>query len=263
MIPRLFRGLCDDAPLLLPGDTPIEIAVQQHLSYKDAAFSDLVGPLMIPIPRLDELTDVTEPLSISLIASGGPATVEAALDRMYAKSNLTVATIEVALPDGTDITALGAVDPAIDVYVEIPRGQHRAEVFDAVDERGYHAKFRTGGVTADAYPGEQELAAAIHEAARREISFKAVAGLDHAVRNTNADTGFEQHGYLNVLLAAQAAHSGAKASDLATILALRDPEVLAQHVAAIETERAFLSFDTGNIRQLLDDLISLGLLPPM
>ncbi len=263
MIPRLFRGLFDDAALFPPGSTPLDTAIEQHLSYRGTEFADLVGPLVFPISRLDELNKVSAPLNISLTAPGGPDTVEAALDRMYAKSNLPVVAIEVALPNGTDITALGAVDPAIDVYVEIPRGSRRDKVFDAVDERGYRAKFRTGGDAADAHPSEEELAAAIYEAARREISFKATAGLHHAIRNTSADTGFEQHGYLNILLAAQVAHSGARASDIATILAVRDPEILAQHIAAIETKRAFLSFGACSIREPLDDLISLGLIPPM
>lgn len=263
MIPRLFRGLFDDAALFPPESSSLVTAIEQHLSYRGAEFADLVGPLVFPISRLDELNNVSTPLQISLTAPGGPGTVEAALDRMYAKSNLTVVAVEVALPDGTDISALGAIDPAIDVYVEIPRGSRRAEVFDAVDERGYRAKFRTGGDSADDHPSEEELAAAIHEATRREISFKATAGLHHAVRNTSTDNGFEQHGYLNILLAAQVAHSGARASDIATILALREPEILAQHVAAIETERAFLSFEACSIREPLDDLISLGLIPPM
>jgi hypothetical protein len=39
------------------------------------------------------------------------------------------------------------------------------------------AKFRTGGVTADAYPDEPELAEAIHLTVAHGLAFKATAGL--------------------------------------------------------------------------------------
>lgn len=263
VIPPLFRGLCDDAALFPPGNAPIDTALPQHFGYRGTAFADLVGPFVFPIPRLHELTSVLEPIELSLTAPGGPGTVAAGIEAARRISGVSVVAVEVALPTGTDIDALHSVDAGIDIFVEIPRDERRDVVFDAVDERGYRAKFRTGGVTADLYPSEPELAGSILEATRREIEFKATAGLHHAVRNTAADSGFEQHGYLNVLLAAQAARSGARTPELETILALRDPEILATHVAAIDTERAFLSFGTCSIREPLDDLVSLGLIPPM
>ncbi|SNS92496.1 hypothetical protein [Rhodococcoides kyotonense] len=262
MIPALFKGLCDDAALFPPGNAPLDDALPQHVSYRDTAFADLVGPFVFPILRLDELTSVPSPIDVSLTAPGGPDTVAAGIRAAQSIRGVTVVAVEIAVPEGTSLDVLGILDRSIDIYVEIPRGTRRAEIFDVVDERGYRAKFRTGGVTADLYPDEAELAAAIAEAARREIPFKATAGLHHAIRNTAEATGFEQHGYLNVLLAAQAAHSGARARELEQILAIRDPDVVAAHVASIETERAFLSFGTCSIREPLDDLISLGLIPP-
>lgn len=263
VIPPLFRRLCDDAALFPPGNAALGSAVPQHLAYRDTEFAELVGPFVFPIPRLPELTSVDAPLALSLTAPGGPDTVATGIENARAVHGVSVVAVEVAIPTGTDLDALRTVDPGIDIYVEIPRDSRRASILDVVDERGYRAKFRTGGITADLYPDESELAAAIHEVTRREISFKATAGLHHAVRNTADATGFEQHGYLNVLLAAQAALSGARVREIETILAIRDPDVVAGHVATIDTERAFLSFGTCSIREPLDDLISLGLIPPM
>ncbi|OZE79508.1 hypothetical protein CH304_18955 [Rhodococcus sp. 15-649-1-2] len=260
-IPELFHGLCDDAALFPPGNAPLGHAVPQHLGYRDAAYAHLVGPFVFPIPRLHELTPTK--IDLSLTAPGGPSSIAAGLEAAQSIPGVSVVAVEVAIPDGTDLTALRAVADNVDVYVEIPRDDRRHDIFDAVERRGYRAKFRTGGVTADLYPDEAELAAGIAEASRRGVRFKATAGLHHAIRNTAADNGFEQHGYLNVLLAAQAAADGSSVRDLERILAIRDPDVVAKEVAAIDTDRAFLSFGTCSISEPLDDLISLGLINPL
>ncbi|WP_042938207.1 hypothetical protein [Rhodococcus sp. AW25M09] len=262
MIPPFFHRLCDDASLLTSGGMTLDAAVEQHLRHRTSAFADLVGPLVVPVDRLPELHLVAR-MEVSLTVPLGPGSVEAGLRAADRTAGVTVVSIEVAVPDGTHIDALHRIRQDIDIYVEIPRDSRRDDIFDAVDERGYRAQFRTGGLTADMHPTEHELAAAIYEAARREIHFKATAGLHHAARNTDPDNGFEQHGFLNVILAAQAAHSGARIGELEKILAIRDADVLAGLVATIEGQRAFASFGTGSIREPLDELVHLGLVPPL
>jgi hypothetical protein len=262
VIPRLFHELCDDAALFPPGNAPIDVAVPQHIGYRGSSFSDLVGPFVFPISRLAELASVPAQLDLSLTAPAGPASVEGGITAARSIPGVRVVAVEVAMPEGADITPLSTVESDIDIYVEIPRDHRRNTVLDAAGERGYRAKFRTGGITADLYPDEAELASAISQAARRGIPFKATAGLHHAIRHTNLENGFEEHGYLNVLLAGQAAHSGAGEAEVESILAIRKAEVVARLVGAIETERAFLSFGTCSIREPLDDLIALGLIAP-
>ena len=75
---------------------------------------------------------------------------------------------------------------------------------------GLRLKFRTGGLTADAFPSAAELAACIDAALDRETPFKCTAGLHHAVRHTDPETGFEHHGFLNVLLATRVALDGGR-----------------------------------------------------
>ncbi|MDV8021599.1 hypothetical protein [Rhodococcus sp. IEGM 1330] len=261
MIPPFFRRLCDDDATFPPGNAPLDVAVAQHLEYRASTFADLVGPLVVPIDRVTEL-DLGARMQVSLTASQGPETVEAGLRAADRTAGVTVVAIEVTVPDGIDIDALRTITQDIDIYVEIPRDSRRDDIFDAVDEFGYRAKFRAGGITADLYPSEQELASEIYEAAQREIHFKATAGLHHAARNTDPNNGFEQHGFLNVILAAEAAHSGARVGELEKILSIRDEEILAGIVAGVEGERAFASFGTSRIREPLDDLVRLGLIPP-
>ncbi|MBD8605434.1 hypothetical protein IFT73_01090 [Aeromicrobium sp. CFBP 8757] len=264
MIPDLFLGLCDDAALFPPGNAPLGRALSEHLEHLDSGHADLVGPFVFPIPRLRELTTPPRPIRLSLTAPGGPGTVRAALEQVSGIDGLTVVAVEVALPEGAspdELAPLGLLDGSIDVHVEIPRDARRLRVLDVVADLGARAKLRTGGVTAEAHPDEAELADVIQEASRRGVAFKATAGLHHAVRNTGRDNRFEQHGYLNVLLAAQSAAEGAGPDELAALLANRDSGDIVSRIARVSAPRSLLSFGTCSIQEPLDDLTALGLLP--
>ncbi len=110
----------------------------------------------------------------------------------------------------------------MEIFVEVPRDDRRPAILAGLVGTPYSAKFRTGGVVATAYPDEAELAAAIHTVATSGVRFKATAGLHHAVRNTDPDTGFEQHGFLNLMLATHRATDGATVEEIAATLADRD-----------------------------------------
>ncbi len=153
------------------------------------------------------------------------------------------------------------------VFVEVPRDGRRAEVIATCASTGYQAKFRTGGVRAELYPGEAELANAIRAVVDAQVPFKATAGLHHAIRNTDPTTGFEQHGYLNLLLATDAALDFADESEIAALLAERDAHKIAERVANLDGSRVaaarerFLSFGTCSIIEPLTELVDLGLVP--
>jgi hypothetical protein len=101
----------------------------------------------------------------------------------------------------------------------------------------------------------------------REIAFKCTAGLHHAVRTTDQQTGFEQHGFLNILLAVSVALAGGDREAVVAELADRDAVGVAHRVRQLSTERAtairrwFRSFGTCSIQEPLDDLIRLRLVP--
>ncbi len=102
----------------------------------------------------------------------------------------------------------------------------------------------------------------------RRIPFKCTAGLHHAVRHTAADTGFEHHGFLNVLLAIGAASQGAGQAELEKVLAERDPVAVARQIGDLDGIEAddirylFTSFGTCSTDEPVQDLIALGLLSP-
>jgi hypothetical protein len=200
---------------------------------------------------------------LSLTAPGGAAQLASALPELARDNRIALRAVEVALPAEASadefFTELAAVPvgPSVDVYVEVPRDDRRTAVLDAIAAAGVRAKFRTGGIRADLYPSEAELAESIRVAVERDIAFKATAGLHHAIRNTDPRTGFEQHGFLNLLLAA------ANPGDAETLLAVRDRGEITARVRDLDpaTRARFVSYGTCSVLDPVTDLIDLHLLP--
>jgi hypothetical protein len=184
-----------------------------------------------------------------------------------------------AAKDGDPAQAVTAVVTALDAtplaaaagYVEIPlRAVADPATADSllaiVDTHGYRPKLRTGGVTAEAFPDETTLASCLTAIIDRRTPFKCTAGLHHAVRHTAADTGFEHHGFLNVLLAVAAASRGASAEEVADLLALRDGPTVAAQISRLDDDAIadsrylFISFGTCSTDEPVADLAALGLL---
>lgn len=264
----LLAGLFDDAALFPPGNAPMERAVPAHGEHRAAWYADLVGPFLCPgtaLPRLLERLPEGRPLPLGLIVPGGGAAVGPALAAIAGDARVTLTAVEVAAASVAEAgRALDAhLPPGATGYVEVPRGPGLDAALDALAATPYRAKFRTGGTVAEAFPSEAELAAFLTGCVARELPFKCTAGLHHAVRHTAADTGFEHHGFLNVLLAVAAVLDGA---DPAAALGERSGDALAERLVGLPSERArtvrgyFLSFGTCSIAEPLDDLLALGLL---
>ncbi|MFF5494138.1 hypothetical protein [Streptomyces aquilus] len=272
-IPPVLAGLFDDAAVFPPGSLPVEEAVPAHVAHRRGAHAGLVGAFVLAaqdIGRLGELTaDLPEgsfDLSVT-VALPGVADALAAADLIPA---VRLVGLEVAVPDGvaadTVVPALAAAidhDPDLTVYVEVPRDHRRGALLAALAGTPYLAKFRTGGVRADLYPDERELAAAVLAATRAGVAFKATAGLHHAVRTTDPETGFEQHGFLNLLVAADAALKGAEEAELVALLADRDGDRVTERVRALspQVRDVFRSFGTCSVAEPAVESARLGLLP--
>jgi hypothetical protein len=268
-LPPLVRDLCDDASVFPPGLAPLPEAVAAHLRYRESWFAGMVGPLVLPVSALGGFLALGQPVPLCLTFPAGPELLPAAL-REAGGSDLRA--VEIAVP--AEMAAADLVrriektldGHRVDVAVEVPRDGRRDAVLGALAGTPYRAKFRTGGVRAELYPGEDELASAVLAAARAGVAFKATAGLHHAVRDTDPETGFEQHGFLNLILAADAAASGAAQPDLSRLLAERSGPRVAGQVRALGPERTaaarrlFTSFGTCSITDPLRELTGLGLL---
>jgi hypothetical protein len=272
-VSTLFDGLFDDAALFPPGDAPMAAAVPAHRKLRER-LGRLVGPFVVTAARLDELSahlDAGPAFGISLIVAAGdlPATAH----RVEDDPGLHLAAIEVPVVADAEaaaeaVRALDEVLPAtVPAAVELPRSAERDEVLDVLAGTRYRAKLRTGGVRSELFPSASELAETLHACVARDVAFKCTAGLHHAVRHTDSATGFEHHGFLNILLAVSALSAGAPPQIAAE--RLRDSDVGAI-VAALRTwppHRAgraralFTSFGTCSVLEPVEDLVALGLLP--
>ncbi|MGQ4271710.1 hypothetical protein [Nocardiopsis changdeensis] len=283
----LYRSLFDDAALFPPGNAPMGEALPAHRGHRTSSRAAYVGPFLVSDARVAELRAVLSredgdhpPLGVVVTVPGGADGVAPAVEAVLADPALRLEGLEVAAPPGgADGVAavLNAHLPdgsgghgSVQGYVEVSRqgGPEGARAdLAALASAGLRAKFRTGGVTAQAHPDEDELAAYLYAAVDLGVPFKCTAGLHHAVRHTTAE-GFEQHGFLNVLLAADTLVRGGSAAEAAAVLADRDGGALAARAKglaageAAAVRAAFRSFGTCSIIEPLEDLIVLGALSP-
>jgi hypothetical protein len=275
----LLRGLFDDASLFPPAKLPMPAAVAGHAAHHAAWYREMTGPFVCPDTRIGALrlaltTAGVPEIDLSLVVTGGAAGLEAAVDEVARDPRLRLRAVEAPVRRDVD-TALGAAElaDALDgtllagaaAYLEVPLADCAGDVADIVAGHGYRLKLRTGGLDASAFPGEDVLAGCLLALAEHRLAFKCTAGLHHAVRWTASDTGFEQHGFLNVLLGVAAALDGAQHGDVAGVLADRDSGQVAGQISALSPDQAWLirgtftSFGTCSTDEPVADLVALGL----
>lgn len=295
-VPDHLHGLVDDAAVFPPGNAPLEEALRAHLEHRTSSYADLVGPLvagdrhLAELDRIDSATvqsitpiPTDDPLRVSVVVSGGAGALEPAV-RWAEAGTLSLAGLEVAVRDSAtgeaahnarrittmvdQLRSAGELGDDVPVHVEMPRlygSPPTPDWFGALDEIAaaeLRLKLRTGGLDADAFPSPHELAGCIEAALDREMAFKCTAGLHHAVRHWDPQTGFDHHGFLNVLLATKALFDGASVDDAAGLLAERDADVLVERATddtVASARRWFTSFGSCSVVEPLEDLQKLGL----
>jgi hypothetical protein len=276
MVSQVFDGLLDDAALFPPGNAAMPAAVAEHHRRLDEPAAALLGPFVCSAARVPELAAeqarFTRELPVSLVVRGEAEELRAGVDAVLGAAGLLLDAVEFA--PAAEMTAAAAahalsshLPPEATGYLELPWTSDQNTRIAALADTPHRVKLRTGGTDSAAYPSAAQLAAAIHGCMRRGLGFKCTAGLHHAVRNTDPATGFEQHGFLNVLLAVDVATESATAAE--HLLAERDGPRLAARLRELpaprraQLRRHFRSFGTCSIDEPITDLVDLGLLPAL
>jgi hypothetical protein len=275
----IFRGLFDDASLFPPASLPMADAVAGHLRHRAAWYREMSGPFVCADTKITELSAAltaagAAELDLALVLPGGAAGLDAAVDGVFADPRLRLRAVELPAAAGESITtAVAEVAAALDrtplagaaAFIEVPARDFTAAAARAVDDHRYLAKVRTGGTTAEAFPDEQTLANCLVTLAQARLACKCTAGLHHAVRHRAADTGFEHHGFLNVLSAVAAALDDASREQVAAELADRDAARVSAKIRNLDAETVsavrslFTSFGTCSTDEPINDLMTLGL----
>jgi hypothetical protein len=266
----LFTGLVDDAGLFPPEELDMSAAIARHRRNHTFGSPVLSGRFICPAGRLDELRqnlDGGDRVRVSVTTELTSPALDSMLKVFDGKPRLSLVAVEGLLRSpGTICGDLARPPEEISVFLEIrPDGDFPAAL-DLVEERGWSAKVRCGGVRQDVFPSPDRLAAFVHECAARAIPFKATAGLHHAVRYVDAVTGFTHHGFLNLILAVKRAVAGEPAEALAEVLHSVDTDALVSEIRHIDQDLAarvrgtLISYGCCSTSEPVEDLRSLGLL---
>jgi hypothetical protein len=273
---NLLSALVDDAGLFPPESLPMPAAVARHRADEAAGSPMLSHRFLCPASRIAELRD-----ELARSGDGGPLRLGVILDRgldgraaaqaeVAAEPLLVLEMIEVAAPSaeavGDVLEALVGVEPA--AYVEGPRSPDWVKTLATWDRPGglRGAKVRCGGARAELFPPPEELAAFVCACAEHRVPFKATAGLHGAVRHRDEQTGFVHHGFLNLLVGAVRAVSGAPVAEVATVLASTDGPALAAEARALPgraivlTRSTFRAYGSCSTSEPLAEAAHLGLL---
>jgi hypothetical protein len=299
--PRLFDGLIDDAALFPPARESMARAIAGYVAATGGPHAWIAGRFICPASRLAELGSALETVGEALedpsviVVLDGDGPVERSVTQIGAatggdRAPFSLAAVECVLRTvpGTDpaeavaacLRGLEPLPESVSAYIEIPSGLGRAAIAAAVaaigraqetTTRELGAKVRCGGVVAEAFPRPTEVAWFLSACAEQRVRVKATAGLHHPLRHVSAQTGFHEHGFLNLLAACGMALEGTDEAGLTAVLADEDPGSfgladgsLVWRDSSIEDPRRLLrSYGSCSFTEPIEDLIELGWLKPV
>jgi hypothetical protein len=311
----LLAEILDYAGLFPPARLPLETAIRNYARYRGEPESWMLGRFVCPAARLDELSPfVVElfpsgpPLAIATLGRGG-ATAAELMEGLQADlravaefsgrhlDRVKVGSIELRLPADVLPPAhpnvlkalLGSMWGDLTMWVfrrwDLKEFKDYYEVSLGVDWRttltavlrvlpgGF--KLRCGGLEAAAFPTVEQVAAVLTACSRRNVPFKATAGLHHPLRHFDAQFQTPVHGFLNVFGAGVLTTAlGLNVRQVRTVLEDEDPshfvftddafqwKDLSVPVEAIVRARRdrVVSFGSCSFDEPRDDLRALGLL---
>jgi hypothetical protein len=229
----LLAEILDYAGLFPPARLPLETAIRNYARYRGEPESWMLGRFVCPATRLAELSPFVEelfpsgpPLTITALGRGGAIAAEylEALaadlkavkefngrhgdrvrgDMLELRLSADVikdmkALLGVILSDGM-MRAFRKWDiKEFKNFYEVGLGPDwRSTLTAALRVLPGGFKLRCGGLEAAAFPTVEQVAGVLTACARRNVPFKATAGLHHPIRHFDAQLQTHIHGFLNV-----------------------------------------------------------------
>lgn len=270
-VPTLLARILDDAALVSPGPRrEMSDVVAAHLDARAGEHGGLLGALVVPVSRLQEFVAElvkrrpSAPLPVALSVDTGLGGVPKALSLTSSRAALlTTGTVEMPAPHDVDSIWLERVTEFVPDEVVAVVEPRRPDVDGSEDwidgvrrvvGHGCRPKLRCGGDRAGVFPGVTDVSRFLAVVAASGRSFTASIGLQSAARHVDPETGFDHHGWLNLLVAVaralQAAPADGVVSDelveeVRSALEATDADVLAREAAAFDEGTA------GRVRGLL------------
>lgn len=286
----LLQGSLDYAGMFPPARLPLDEAWAKYLEAHASPYRWLLRSFVCPIGQLDALaqlwaatpaplarfTAIGTPPDAGLKSQAADASLLAAFYRRVATEagppvelSYEVRPPAAATADAAAWTAYcNAMDAALrqaevplsEIFIEVTLEPQRLASLSppATDSCwSWGLKFRTGGLTADAFPTAETLAGVVaamatgfpppqtqdpcSTALRR---YKATAGLHHPLPLDAPELGATMHGFINLFVAAVLASSTASAHDAignptSSSLQPADPQVLVQAILQERDPQAF------------------------
>ncbi|WP_306203897.1 hypothetical protein [Actinoplanes sp. RD1] len=272
LVPPIFRGLVDDASVLPPG-VPGADAVDSHRRHREGWYAPLLGALLVP-SSVAAFDISPHGLKVGVVSDTGIAALPATVTKLRATGSRVTQVEALVARRGEDpqpgvraLREFAAGFPDLQVYAEIPLSWGLLAALDSVAATHSGAgpalrpKFRVGGLASELFPTPVELAAVICACRDRGLPFKLAAGLRHALRHTDPETGFTHHGFLNVLVASALAAEGGEVAEVAEVLAATHPVPLVEPARERRDEPRplWVGFGTANVLEPLTELVRLGL----
>ena len=289
VLQALLHGLVDYAGLFPPAALDMDTAVAAYRRHLSCPESFMLGRFIVPAARLEAFAEAlmrgqaappVQAWHVSVVATPADAAAIAAFNAQHA-AWAVIDAVETRAASIDEVShALTAFRPHFALFVELPVTGDLDGLLPALRADGACAKVRTGGLTEDAFPSSDALAAFMAACARHGVPFKATAGLHHAMRGLHPMNGQPDgapavmHGFLNVFLAAALLADGALQADACDLLDERDFEALGfgdetifwqSHRITLDTVRRLrgsgaLSFGSCSFDEPCDDLREKALL---
>ena len=282
----LLHSLIDYAGLFPPAGLKMSDAVANYRTYKNGSNSWALGRFIVPAARLEELEAEFVPdheiWHLSALIGQNPAEDLAHIAEFNGRHRRSaiVDSVEAKVSNAAAIRELKRQVPeSLLIYFEIPGAGDPTDLIGAIGAAGARAKVRTGGLTPEMFPSEQQVLHFLSGCVRENVAFKATAGLHHPVRcikpltyEKDAPRG-AMHGFLNVFLAAAFLLEGSRQSDLEKLLLEGDPGNFEFDEDAItwcghrvtqarllESRALAASFGSCSFEEPVGDLVALNLL---